>query len=230
MSKSKVQSMVCDKCQASFNAANLDEVLFHSGDHTPIVATGIIGHQVEDTVSIQKLSSAHRTTMTQNQRKELLRITLMMFEGEEPMLTLEQVASMSDRQLSLTWLRACDYITEGQFQREFDACIGAPVFGSSGKAEENPDNPKIDGHRVRFLRYGKGLTQDQLATVCTCSKRTIERAEDSLSIHPHHVAVIASALGVDPKEILQTGPVLPKPLCQEKPPAPLRPDEPPARE
>lgn len=128
--------MVCDKCQASFNAANLDEVLFHSGDHTPIVATGIVGQMVEDTVSIEHLSRAHRTTMTQNQRKELVRVISMVFEGEAPTFTLEQVASMSDRQVSLSWLRMCDYITEGQYQREFNACVGSVLFPN-----DEPTNP-----------------------------------------------------------------------------------------
>jgi len=125
--------MTCDQCGKEFDPAKLDEVMFHAGDHTPIVATGIEGHQVEqpdtdDLLSVQHLSRSHRTTMTQNQRKELVRILSMAFEKDKPYLTLEQLAGMNDRQVGLAWLRMCDYITEGQYQREFEACVGLPVF------------------------------------------------------------------------------------------------------
>lgn len=73
--------------------------------------------------------------MMQNQRKELVRVLSMAFEGEKPTHTLEQIANMTDRQLSLTWLRICDYITEGQYQREFDACVGPELFPTNQQHE-----------------------------------------------------------------------------------------------
>ncbi len=72
--------------------------------------------------------SHHRTTMTQNQRKELIRVLSMAFEKGKPYLTLEQLASMNDRQISLSWLRMCEYISEEEYKREFEACVGKPVF------------------------------------------------------------------------------------------------------
>lgn len=74
------------------------------------------------------LSNAHRTTMKQNQRKELVRVLSMAFEGEKPAYTLEQIASMTDRQVSLSWLHICEYITEDQYRREFDVCVGPELF------------------------------------------------------------------------------------------------------
>lgn len=130
--------MTCEQCGQKFNPARLDEVMFHAGDHKPIIATGIEGKQVEqpdaeERVQLERLNSAHRTTMTQKQRKELIRILLAVSEGEEKLFTIEQLANMNDRQIGLTWLRLCDYITEGQYQREFEACEGPALF---------PEKPK----------------------------------------------------------------------------------------
>lgn len=128
----------CDACGQQFNRANLDEVMFHAGNHTPVVATGIVGQKVEEPPahreelsSTEHMNRAHRTSMTQHQRKELVRILSMVFEGEEKLFTFEQLANMNDRQISLTWLRMCDYISEGEYQREFEACEGRPLFTKS---------------------------------------------------------------------------------------------------
>ena len=71
------------------------------------------------------IRDAHKTTMTQEQCKELLWTVTVPGVGAIP---LEEAASMTDRQLHLTWLRSCLYITDEEYQQEFKACDGKPLF------------------------------------------------------------------------------------------------------
>jgi hypothetical protein len=77
----------------------------------------------------EHLATCHKSTMTQEQREEMIRVITMRFPvGEEPAaITVEQAAGLTDRQLCLTWLRMCDYISQADYQREFDACVGTSI-------------------------------------------------------------------------------------------------------
>ncbi len=77
----------------------------------------------------EHLATAHKTTMTQEQRRELFRVITMPFaENTPPVVTPEVAGLMTDRQLHLTWLRMCEYISEELYRQEFDACVGKPLF------------------------------------------------------------------------------------------------------
>lgn len=71
------------------------------------------------------LSGGHTTTMSQNQRKEILRVITMPLDGQP---FAPDAANMNDRQVYLTWLRMCDHISQEGYDREFAACIGNPLF------------------------------------------------------------------------------------------------------
>lgn len=73
------------------------------------------------------LATLHTTTMTQAQRQELIRIITVKSDGDERGVTLEQAAPMTDRQIHLTWLWQCAYISPETYKREFGACAGTPV-------------------------------------------------------------------------------------------------------
>jgi len=81
------------------------------------------------------LERSHKSSMTQEQRKELFRVVAARFteSDQEFVVTPEQAGLMTDRQLHLTWLRMCEYISEELYQHEFDACVGKPLFEDEPK-------------------------------------------------------------------------------------------------
>lgn len=70
--------------------------------------------------------SEHQSTMTQHQRMELVRI--LSAPVPVPGMTITELASLTDRQLHLTWEHVCGYITNEEFAREYAACVGEPLF------------------------------------------------------------------------------------------------------
>lgn len=76
-------------------------------------------------------------------------------------------------------------------------------------APQNTVAPKIDGHNIRRLREGKGLTQLYVATVVGVTTDTISRWENRRypSIKPENAKKLAEALDVTLNEIIdQTAP------------------------
>lgn len=80
-----------------------------------------------DTDESSYLAELHKTSMTQEQRKELIRIITMDFSEGSPSYTKEEAAGMTDRQVHLAWLVLCAYISVETYKREFDKCVGEPI-------------------------------------------------------------------------------------------------------
>ena len=67
------------------------------------------------------------------------------------------------------------------------------------------ETTKPDSERIRELRLGKKLTQEELATKVGCSKRTIENAEAGRRIKQSNLDDIAEVLECEPREIVIPG-------------------------
>jgi transcriptional regulator with XRE-family HTH domain len=63
---------------------------------------------------------------------------------------------------------------------------------------------EIDVVKLKNLRNQKVLTIEQLAALAGVSKNTISKAERGGSIYPSSIHKIASALDVEPSELVKT--------------------------
>ncbi len=61
---------------------------------------------------------------------------------------------------------------------------------------------KIDINKVKSLRLGKNWSQEQLSEVSGLSLRTIQRIENGSNISLESLKVLATALNVEPNELL----------------------------
>jgi transcriptional regulator with XRE-family HTH domain len=62
---------------------------------------------------------------------------------------------------------------------------------------------EVDVDKLKKLRREKVLTIEQLAARAHVSKNTISKAERGGSIYPSSIHKIATALGVDPSELVK---------------------------
>ncbi len=61
---------------------------------------------------------------------------------------------------------------------------------------------KIDSDKVKTLRLSKNWSQEQLSETCNLSLRTIQRVENGSNISLESLKLLATALGVDPSELM----------------------------
>jgi transcriptional regulator with XRE-family HTH domain len=64
---------------------------------------------------------------------------------------------------------------------------------------------EVDVVKLKSLRQQRVLTIEQLAEKARVSKNTISKAERGGSVYPSSIHKIASALQVDPSELVKTG-------------------------
>ena len=69
----------------------------------------------------------------------------------------------------------------------------------------NRNTVPVDGKKIRELRLEKGWTQEDLAGEAGCAKRTIERLEQNRPCSIHIISDVATALGMDTKDLLAKG-------------------------
>lgn len=62
---------------------------------------------------------------------------------------------------------------------------------------------EVDVDKLKELRRQKVWTIEQLASKASVSKNTISKAERGGSVYPSSVHKIASALGVEPSELVK---------------------------
>lgn len=64
---------------------------------------------------------------------------------------------------------------------------------------------EVDAVKLKNLRRQRVLTIEQLAEKARVSKNTISKAERGGSVYPSSIHKIATALQVDPSELVKTG-------------------------
>lgn len=79
---------------------------------------------------------------------------------------------------------------------------GQPLINNHDRTRSMSMSVRIDMDKLKELRRRRVMTIEQLAAKAGVSKNTISKAERGGSVYPSSIHKIATALGVEPSELM----------------------------